>query len=36
MVEYFDVLDDDGKKTGVTKDRKLVHADGAWRYAIHD
>ena len=30
MGERFDLLDEDGNKTGATKDRKLVHQDGAF------
>lgn len=33
-MEYFDVLDADGQKTGETKLRSLVHRDGDWHYAV--
>ncbi len=33
--EYFDILDSNGKKTGLTKARSLVHKDGDWHAAIH-
>ena len=30
MGEHFDLLDEDGQSLGTTKDRKLVHRDGAF------
>ena len=35
MEEYFDVLDENGNKTGKTKLRSLVHRDGDWHKAVH-
>lgn len=34
-MEYFDILDENGNKTGKTKLRKEVHKDGDWHKAIH-
>mgnify|MGYP003291494180 CR=1 FL=1 len=33
--EYFDVLDENGNKTGKTKLRSEVHKDGDWHKAVH-
>jgi len=33
--EYFDILDENGNKTGKTKLRCEVHKDGDWHKAIH-
>lgn len=33
--EYFDLLDENGKKTGKTKLRSEVHRDGDWHKAVH-
>lgn len=33
--EYFDILDENGNKTGKTKLRSEVHKDGDWHKAIH-
>lgn len=33
--EYFDILNAEGKKTGKTKARTLVHKDGDWHAAVH-
>ncbi|MBE5821892.1 MAG: NUDIX domain-containing protein [Clostridiales bacterium] len=33
--EYFDILDENGNKTGKTKLRKEVHRDGDWHKAVH-
>lgn len=33
-LEYFDVLDENGKKTGRTKLRREVHRDGDWHRAV--
>lgn len=33
--EYFDVLDENGNKTGETKLRNEVHRDGDWHKAVH-
>lgn len=33
--EYFDLLDEDGNKTGKTKLRSEVHRDGDWHKAVH-
>ena len=35
MEEYFDILDENGNKTGETKLRTLVHRDGDWNKAVH-
>ena len=35
MKEYFDILDDNGNKTGKIKLRSEVHRDGDWHKAIH-
>lgn len=35
MKEFFDVLDDKGNMTGVTKPRSLVHQDGNWHKSVH-
>ena len=35
MVEYFDVLDENGNKTGQQKLRDEVHRDGDWHRAVH-
>ncbi len=35
MVEYFDVLDERGNKTGKIKKREDVHRDGDWHKSIH-
>ncbi len=33
--EYFDILDENGNKTGRTKLRSEVHRDGDWHRAVH-
>lgn len=33
--EYFDILDENGNKTGNTKLRSEVHRDGDWHKAVH-
>ena len=33
--EYFDILDENGNKTGETKLRSEVHRDGDWHKAVH-
>lgn len=33
--EFFDILDEDGNKTGRTKLRNEVHRDGDWHKAFH-
>ncbi len=33
--EYFDILDENGNKTGNTKLRSEVHKDGDWHKAVH-
>ena len=33
--EYFDILDENGNKTGKIKLRKEVHRDGDWHKAVH-
>ena len=33
--EYFDILDNDGNKTGETKPRKIVHREGDWHRSVH-
>ena len=33
--EYFDILDENGHKTGKTKLRSEVHRDGDWHKAVH-
>lgn len=35
MVEFFDVLDEEGKKTGRIKPREEVHRDGDWHKSVH-
>ena len=35
MIEYFDILDEQGHKTGKTKARSEVHRDGDWHKAVH-
>jgi len=35
MKEYFDILDDNGNKTGKIKLRSEVHRDGDWHKAVH-
>ena len=35
MTEFFDVLDENGNKTGRTKAREYVHRDGDWHKAVH-
>ena len=35
MTEFFDVLDEQGNKTGKTKARAEVHRDGDWHRAVH-
>ena len=35
MTEFFDVLDEQGNKTGKTKARSEVHRDGDWHKAVH-
>ena len=35
MIEYFDVLNEYGNKTGKTKLRSEVHWDGDWHKAVH-
>lgn len=34
-MEQFDVLDEEGNKTGQIKDRNLVHKDGDWHRSVH-
>ena len=34
-LEYFDILDEEGNKTGKIKLRKEVHRDGDWHKAVH-
>lgn len=34
-MEYIDVLDDQGQKTGLTKSRNDIHRDGDWHAAAH-
>lgn len=33
--EYFDVLDENGNKTGIIKLRNEVHRDGDWHKEVH-
>jgi len=35
MTEYFDVLDENGIKTGAIKPREEVHRDGDWHRAVY-
>lgn len=35
MVEFFDVLDEEGNKTGEIKLREEVHRDGDWHKSVH-
>lgn len=34
-MEYFDVLNEKGEKTGITKAREEVHRDGDWHRTVH-
>lgn len=34
-LEYFDLLDEVGNFTGITKERSKVHRDGDWHKAVH-
>lgn len=34
-MEYFDVLKEDGTKTGIVKERDQVHKDGDWHGSVH-
>ena len=35
MTELFDVLDENGNKTGIIKSREDVHRDGDWHRTVH-
>jgi len=35
MTEFFDILDENGNKTGKIKARTEVHKDGDWHKAVH-
>lgn len=35
MTEFFDILDEQGNKTGKIKARSEVHRDGDWHKAVH-
>lgn len=35
MTEFFDILDEQGNKTGKTKARAEVHRNGDWHKAVH-
>lgn len=35
MKEYFDILNEQGEKTGIKKERAIVHQDGSWHKAVH-
>lgn len=35
MEEYYDILDENGNKIGLTKARSLIHKDGDWHRASH-
>ncbi len=35
MVEFFDILDEFGNKTGKIKNREEVHRDGDWHKSVH-
>ena len=35
MTEFFDLLDEQGNKTGQTKARSEVHRDGDWHKVVH-
>lgn len=35
MFEFFDVLDEEGSKTGKIKPREEVHRDGDWHKSVH-
>lgn len=35
MEEYFDILNEEGKPTGIKKERTKVHRDGDWHKAVH-
>lgn len=34
-LELFDVLDADGHKTGIVRERGVVHLDGSWHASVH-
>ena len=35
MEEYFDVLDEEGRPSGVTKPKSEVHTKGYWHRTVH-
>lgn len=35
MIEYIDVLNEEGVLTGTTKTREEIHTDGDWHRAVH-
>ncbi len=35
MDEYFDIVDENGKPTGKTELRSIVHTNGLWHRAVH-
>ena len=35
MFEFFDVLDEEGSKTGKIKPREELHRDGDWHKSVH-
>ncbi len=35
-MEYLDILDENGNKTGQKKSRKEVHSKGYWHYCMKD
>ncbi|MBU3896354.1 MAG: NUDIX domain-containing protein [Nanoarchaeota archaeon] len=35
MTELFDILDENGNKTGKTENKKIIHEKGLWHSAVH-
>jgi isopentenyldiphosphate isomerase len=35
MIEYIDVLNEDGSHTGISKTKEQIHIDGDWHRAVH-
>lgn len=35
MIEYIDVLNEDGSQTGMSKTKEQIHIDGDWHRAVH-
>lgn len=34
-MEFLDVLDENGKKTGVVRNRELIYKNGDWHRTVH-